>query len=142
MFLFFTCLFFFCADCTPSNTNRSFWLENFRPSQNISSPTTFPSNASVFCLWRVKVPRGYRIKVHFNSFDVKNSSNCSRAAVEVAEIQGSINTVLGRYCGELPDDVVSTFSFVTVIYTSSNGSTQSHPGFHASLSLAPAGEKL
>ncbi|XP_078352602.1 dorsal-ventral patterning tolloid-like protein 1 [Oculina patagonica] len=125
-------------DCTPAMTNRSVWLSNISPSKNISSPTTFPSNESVFCLWRVNVPRGYRIKVHFNSFDVKNTSNCSQAAVEVAEIQGVFNTVLGRYCGEQPDDVVSTFSFVTVIYSVSKGSTQVHPGFHASLLLAPA----
>ncbi len=123
-------------------TNRSVWLSNISPSKNISSPTTFPSNESVFCLWRVNVPRGYRIKVHFNSFDVKNTSNCSQAAVEVAEIQGVFNTVLGRYCGEQPDDVVPTFSFVTVIYSVSKGSTQVHPGFHASLLLAPAGKTI
>lgn len=73
---------------------------------------------------------------------MKNTSNCSQAAVEVAEIQGVINTVLGRYCGEQPDDVVSTFSFVTVIYTASKGSTSAHPGFHASLLLAPAGKQF
>jgi len=74
---------------------------------------------------------------------MKNSSNCSQAAVEVAEQRGVIDTVLGRYCGSiLPSDVVSTFSFVTVIYTASTRSTQAHPGFHASLSLAPAGKKL
>lgn len=135
------CCFLFCSqDCTPSMANRSVWLSSFDTAKNISNPTSFSSNESVFCSWKLYVPRGYRIRVHFNSFDVKNSSNCSQAAVEVAEKQSDINTVLGRYCGSiLPNDVVSTFSFVTVIYTASSGSTQTHPGFHASLSLAPAG---
>ena len=121
--------------------NRSVWLSSFGTYKNISNPSSFSSNVSVFCSWKVYVPNGFRIRVHFNSFVVKNSSNCSQAAVEVAEKQGDIiDTVLGRYCGSiLPDDVVSTFSFVTVIYTASSGSTQAHPGFHASLSLAPAG---
>lgn len=132
----------FCSqDCTPSMANRSVWLSSFSTSINISSSTSFPSNGSVSCSWKVYVPRGFRIKVHFNSFDVQNSSNCSQAAVEVAEKQGDIDTVLGRYCGKLPDDVVSTFSFVSVIYTASSGSTQTHPGFHASLLLAPAGKE-
>ena len=123
-------------------TNSSVWLSNFSPSRNISSPTSFPSNESLFCLWRVNVPSGYRIKVQFHFFDVKNTSNCSQASVEVAEIQGLFNQVLGRYCGvQIPDDVVSTFSFVTVIYTASKGS-RAHSGFHASLSLAPAGKRL
>ena len=131
----------FCLqDCSPSKTNRSVWLSSFGTSKNISNPTSFSSNESVFCSWKVYVSNGFRIRVHFNSFDVKNSSNCSQAAVEVAEKQGVIDTVLGRYCGSiLPDDLVSTFSFVTLIYTASSGSTQTHPGFHASLLLAPAG---
>ena len=123
--------------------NRSVWLSSFGTYKNISNPSSFSSNVSVFCSWKVYVPKGFRIRVHFNSFDVKNSSNCSQAAVEVAEKQGDIiDTVLGRYCGSiLPDDVVSTFSFVTVIYTASSrsASTQVRPGFHASLTLAPAG---
>ena len=123
--------------------NRSVWLSSFGTSKNISNPTSFSSNESVFCSWKVYVDRGFRIRIHFNSFDMRNSSNCSQAAVEVAEERGAIDTVLGRYCGSiLPDDVVSTFNFVTVIYTASSGSTQTHPGFHASLSLAPAGKKF
>lgn len=131
----------FCfLDCTPSMANRSVWLSSFGTSKNISNPTSFSSNESVFCSWKVYVPRGFRIRIHFNSFDVKNSSNCSQATVEVTEKQGVIDTVLGRYCGSiLPDDVVSTFSFVTLTYTASSGSTQTHPGFHVSLSLATAG---
>jgi len=126
-------------DCTPSMANRSVWLSSFGTSKNISNPTSFSSNESVFCSWKVYVDRGFRIRIHFNSFDVKNSSNCSQAVVEVAEKQGVVDTVLGRYCGSiLPNDVVSTFSFVTVIYTASTGFTQTYPGFHASLSLAPA----
>lgn len=137
----FLMLLFCSQDCTPSMANRSVWLSSFDIVKNISNPTSaFSSNESVFCSWKLYVARGYRIRVHFNSFDVKNSSNCSQAAVEVAEKQRDIDTVLGRYCGSiLPNDVVSTFSFVTVIYTASSGSTQTHPGFHASLSLAPAG---
>lgn len=62
--------------------------------------------------------------------------------MEVAEIQGILNQVLGRYCGvQIPDDVVSTFNFVTVIYTASKGS-HAHSGFHASLLLVPAGKRL
>ena len=121
--------------------NRSLWLSNYRPSDNISSPTTFPSNQSVYCSWRIFVPRGYRIKIHFNVFDLKNSTNCSRSVVELAEKEGLISMPLGRYCGgHVPDDVVSTLSFVTVVYTAANGSTLSHPRFQSSLSLAPAGE--
>lgn len=123
--------------------NRSLWLSNIRPSVNISSPTTFPSNQSVYCSWRFHVLKGYRIRIHFNSFDLRNSTNCSSSAVELAEKEEGISISLGRYCGGLvPDDVVSNRSFVSVIYTSANGSTLQHPGFHATISLAPAGKKL
>ena len=123
--------------------NRSLWLSTIRQSVNISSPTTFPSNQSVYCSWRFHVYRGFRIKIHFNSFDLSKSTNCSSSAVELAEKEEEISISLGRYCGDhVPDDVVSTQSFVSVIYTSANGSTPQHPGFHATISLAPAGEKL
>ena len=131
-------------DCTPSVSNRSVWLSSTRSSVNISSPTTFLSNSSVYCSWTAFVPRGYRIKVHFNSFNIRNSSNCSQASVEVAEIAGVFHTVLGRYCGEMPSDVFSTFNlnFITVIYTASRDPAQMHQGFHASLMLESAGKEI
>ena len=59
-------------------SNRSVWLSSLGTSKNISNPTLFSSNESVFCSWKVYVPKGFHIRVHFNSFDVKNSSDCSR----------------------------------------------------------------
>ena len=134
---------YYFQGCTRLSANRSVWLSNVIPEKNISSPTTFPSNQSVYCLWRVFVATGYRIKLHFNSFDLVNSTNCSKAAVKVVEKRGVISIPLGKYCGgHVPDDIVSSLSFVTVVYTATNGSALMHPGFQASLSLVPAGEKF
>lgn len=133
-------------DCSPLMANSSLWLSNtFRRSTNISSPRTFPLNHSVYCSWLVFVPDGYRIKIHFSSFDLMNSTNCSRSAVELEESDRDRGRFmsLGRYCGgHVPDDVISTYSYVSVIYTANNGSTLQHAGFHASISLAPASKEI
>ncbi|XP_074610724.1 tolloid-like protein 2 [Acropora palmata] len=125
--------------CTPLMSNMSVRLTKERFSVDISSPTTYHSNQSVHCLWLITVPKGYRIKVHFSTFDLQNNTNCSNSAVELIEINGSVSTLKGRYCGSyLPDDVISTSNHLSVMYTAANRSTLQHPGFQASISLASA----
>ena len=137
------CLKFYCVEgCSPLISNVSVRLTKDRFSVDISSPTTYHSNQSVNCLWEITVPKGNRIKVHFNSFDLQNNTNCSNSAVELIEIKGSVSTLKGRYCGSyLPDDVLSTSSHLFVMYAAANRSTLQHPGFQASISLASAGWK-
>lgn len=134
--------FYYLEGCTPLMSNMSVRLTKERFSVNISSPTTYHSNQSVHCLWKITVPKGYRIKVHFSTFDLQNNTNCSNSAVELIEINGSVSTLKGRYCGSYqPDDVISTSSHLSVMYTAANRSTLQHPGFQASISLASAGWK-
>jgi len=106
----------------------------------------FPPNQSVYCSWKVHAPKGYRIKIHFSSFNLKNGTNCSKDAVEISMLWGLYyyKLVLGRYCGDVvPDDLLSRKSSVKVTYTASPGGFRTpHQGFHVSLSLAPAGEEI
>ena len=136
----------YCQGCTPTVANRSLQLANSRPSITISSPVTFPSNHSVYCSWIVHGPNGYQIKIHFSSFSLKNSTNCSKDAVEIAIPWGLhyYKSVLGRYCGDVvPEDLLSSKNSVIVTYTASSGGFRTpHQGFHVSLTLAPAGEKI
>lgn len=126
--------------CQPE-CNRSIWLSKNTPLESISSTTAFPSNVSLQYSWCVFAAKGYRIRVHFQLFNLKNSTNCSSSAVELAENDGYSFGSLGRYCGHhVPDDVVSSLSYVTVIYTITNGTVASHPGFQASLSRESAGK--
>ena len=114
-------------------------------SVNISSPTKFPSNHSVYCSWKVNVPSGFSIKIHFSSFDLQNSTNCSQEAVEIFVSRGLyLNIALGRYCGDLvPDDLFRNDFDVTVTYTAvPSGTRPKHPGFRASITLEAAGEKI
>ena len=61
--------------------------------------------------------------------------------MELVEHDGYNSGSLGRYCGHhVPYDVVSLLSYVTVIYTITNGTVALHPGFQASLSLESAGK--
>ena len=131
------------AGCTPQMTNISVPLSKHRPSENISSPTTFPSNQSVYCSWNISVPVGKRIRIHFTSFHLAKSANCSISAVKLIEKKGLISTATGRYCGrDTPSDVLSSSSSLSVIYLATNGCTLNHTGFQAFVSLAPEGEKL
>ncbi|XP_068690309.1 tolloid-like protein 2 isoform X1 [Montipora capricornis] len=124
--------------CTPQMTNISVPLSKHRPSENISSPTTFPSNQSVYCSWNISVPVGKRIRIHFTSFHLAKSANCSISAVELIEKKGLISTATGRYCGrDTPNDVLSSSSSLSVIYLATNGCTLNHTGFQAFVSLAP-----
>ena len=140
-----TLYFLFCRAllsfyCQPE-CNRSIWLSRNTLLENISSPTTFPSNVSLQYSWCVFVAKGYRIRVHFQLFNLKNSTNCSSSVVELAENDRYSFGSLGRYCGHhVPDDVVSRLSYVAVIYTITNGTVALRPGFQASLSLESAGK--
>lgn len=138
-------IFLFCRAllsfyCQPE-CNRSIWLSKSTPWKNISSTTAFSSKVSLKYSWCVSVANGYRIRVHFQLFNLKNSTNCSSSAVELVEHDGYSFGSLGRYCGHhMPDDVVSRLRYVTVIYTITNGTVALHPGFQASLSLESAGK--
>ena len=95
----------------------------------LSSPN-FPNNFPQYsrCVWNIRVPSGYIIKVSFHHFDLGPSSYRSRVTIiNVTSADGRNQFQL--YGRSLPDPVYSVGNSMQVIFTSL---TERSSGFNAS----------
>ena len=105
-------------------------------------PSDYPINAK--CVWMIKVPIGYRVKLEFSDFEVESCAAGGRActcdAVDVFDGQLSVNKRLSRWCGsDIPAGVYSSDRYMRVELTS-DSSGQDMKGFSASYeSVSPDG---
>ncbi|XP_069815839.1 cubilin [Dendropsophus ebraccatus] len=86
----------------------------------IQSPG-FPSHNypdSSWCEWFLSGPVGHYLTIGFQSLDLQDSVNCSSDFVEIREYNASGN-LLGRFCGNVaPDEVTTSDSFAYVKFFS------------------------
>ncbi|XP_008147050.2 cubilin [Eptesicus fuscus] len=81
--------------------------------QSIGYPTLAYSD-DLLCEWHLRGPSGHYLTIHFEDFNLQNSSGCEKDFVEIWENHTSGN-LLGRYCGNLLPDSVDTSSNVALV---------------------------
>uniref|UniRef100_U3KLX7 Cubilin n=1 Tax=Oryctolagus cuniculus TaxID=9986 RepID=U3KLX7_RABIT len=88
---------------------------------------TLPYANDLFCQWHLQGPAGHYLTIHFEGFNLQNSSGCAKDFVEIWENHTSGNS-LGRYCGNGLPDSIDTFSNVASVRFVTDGSLTA-PGF-------------
>ncbi|XP_036916668.1 cubilin [Sturnira hondurensis] len=88
--------------------------------QSIGYPT-LPYVDDLFCEWHLQGAPGHYLTIHFDDFNLQNSSGCERDFVEIWENHTSGN-LLGRYCGSTVPDSVDTSSNVALVRFVTDGS--------------------
>ncbi|KAJ1189868.1 hypothetical protein NDU88_006610 [Pleurodeles waltl] len=75
------------------------------------------------CLWRISVPEGHVIELHFLNFSLESQNNCNFDFVEVHDSAGiGATSLLGRFCGsDLPPPLTSSQHFMTVLFVADEG---------------------
>ncbi|CAH0395162.1 unnamed protein product [Bemisia tabaci] len=92
------------------------------------------------CEWTIQLPLGEKVSLHFDSFDLEDSDNCTYDNVEIFDGPTFESPLLGRFCGArktiLP--IISTNNQVSVRFTTDL--TNSGTGFRLKYDLVCGGE--
>jgi len=100
------------------------------PRGNITSPSypdNYPKNKR--CLWKITGPKGQRISLKFNDFQLEGNGY-GVCRYDYVEIKDKEDKVLGKFCGgKLPQTVTSSSNLMWVEFRSDH--TQSRGGFSA-----------
>lgn len=106
--------------------------------QGLFSTPNFPShyNSYADCVWQIKVPKGYRIKITFQTFQLQGVDNKKGCLdyVDLRDGDSPFSTFFGRFCGENNPGVVTSTStsFRVTFHSSSPHNQTSAIGFSAS----------
>ncbi|KAG8515901.1 Cubilin, partial [Galemys pyrenaicus] len=98
---------YYIAQCGGIVTGQSGVIES------IGYPT-HPYTDNLFCQWHLQGPSGHYLTIHFEDFNLQNSSDCEKDFVEIWENHTSGN-LLGRYCGNTIPGSIDTSSNVAFI---------------------------
>ncbi|XP_036131390.1 cubilin [Molossus molossus] len=88
--------------------------------QSVGYPTR-PYSDDLFCEWHLRGISGHYLTIHFEDFNLQNSSGCEKDFVEIWENHASGN-LLGRYCGNIIPDSIDTSSNVALVRFVTDGS--------------------
>ncbi|XP_037693302.1 cubilin [Choloepus didactylus] len=82
-----------------------------------------PYGDGLLCEWRLQGPAGHYLTIHFDGFDLQNSSGCENNFVEIQEtLSPGPGRMLGRFCGSTVPAPVDTTSNVAVVRFVTDGS--------------------
>jgi len=79
------------------------------------TPDLYPNNLN--CVWRIRAPKGKRVKLTFSSFDLE--SPCDSDFVEVKDVP--VGTSKGKFCGNFPDTVSAAEEVMVRFVTGPSG---------------------
>ncbi|KAJ7379470.1 Bone morphogenetic protein 1 [Desmophyllum pertusum] len=100
------------------------------PEGNITSPSypdNYPKNKR--CLWKITGPRGQRISLKFDNFQLEGNGY-GVCRYDYVEVKDKDDRVIGKFCGgKIPQTVTSTSNHMWVEFRSDH--TQSRGGFSA-----------
>ena len=80
-------------------------------------PDFYPNNIN--CVWKIRAPKGKKVKLTFDSFDL--ASPCGTDFVEVSDITSENTSPRGKYCGNFPDTVSAAEDVSVRFVTDSRG---------------------
>ncbi|XP_006159809.2 LOW QUALITY PROTEIN: cubilin [Tupaia chinensis] len=98
---------YFIAQCGGTVTGQSGVIES------LGYPT-LPYSDNLSCEWHLQGLLGHYLTIHFEDFNLQNSSGCEKDFVEIWENHTSGN-LLGRYCGNTIPDSIDTSSNVALV---------------------------
>ncbi|KAM6162076.1 cubilin isoform 2-T2 [Erethizon dorsatum] len=88
--------------------------------ESIGYPTLpYPNN--LFCQWQLQGLSGHYLTIHFEDFNLQNSSSCEKDFVEIWE-NHTTGHLLGRYCGNAIPQSIDTSSNVASVRFVTDGS--------------------
>ncbi|KAM6215214.1 cubilin [Rhynchocyon petersi] len=105
---------YFIAPCGGRVTGQSGVIES------IGYPT-LPYRDNLVCEWHLQGVSDHYLTIHFEDFNLQNSSNCEKDFVEIWENRNSGN-VLGRFCGSSIPDSIATSGSVALVRFVTDGS--------------------
>ncbi|XP_037366570.1 cubilin isoform X2 [Talpa occidentalis] len=105
---------YYIAQCGGTVTGQSGVIES-------TGYPTLPYTDNLFCQWHLQGPSGHYLTIHFEDFNLQNSSHCEKDFVEIWENHTSGN-LLGRYCGNTIPGSIDTSSNVAVVRFITDGS--------------------
>jgi len=82
-------------------------------------PSNYPSN--MHCVYRVPIPKGIELDIHFSDFYLESVSGCGWDYLQVANENGQ---TIGKYCGQQSGKRVRVIGQYAVITFHSDGSAQ------------------
>nr|XP_023417709.1 cubilin [Cavia porcellus] len=88
--------------------------------ESIGYPT-LPYSNNLFCQWRLQGLAGHYLTIHFEDFNLQNSSSCEKDFVEIWE-NHTAGHLLGRYCGNAIPPSIDTSSNVASVRFVTDGS--------------------
>ncbi|XP_005387022.1 PREDICTED: cubilin [Chinchilla lanigera] len=103
---------------------------------------TLPYPNNLFCQWRFEGLAGHYLTIHFEAFNLQNSSSCEKDFVEIWE-NHTAGHLLGRYCGNaIPESIDTSGNAASVRFVTDDSVTA--PGFRLRFesSLAECGGDL
>lgn len=112
----------------------------FEESTGVLMSPMYPQQytSAQMCIYEIGAPLGSAVTLQFQDFDMEGSSDCSYDFLEIYDGHQSNDTKIGRYCGTgRPNQVVSTYNFLTLVFQS-DGSVGGR-GFKANYSLTAVG---
>ena len=101
--------------------------------ESIGFPTNYPLDTD--CLWRIKIPDGYKIVINFHSFSLRSFKSDHECADYIDLLENGKETIFrGRYCGyHSPGEVRFASNDVTIhFHTTGKGNPSNAAGFSAS----------
>ncbi|XP_004605400.2 cubilin [Sorex araneus] len=108
------------APCGGTVTGQSGVIES------IGYPT-LPYTDHLFCEWHLQGPPGHYLTIHFEDFNVQESSDCEKDFVEIWEGSTSGNS-LGKFCGNVIPESIDTAGNVALVRFVTDDS-RTAPGF-------------
>ncbi|KAJ6650250.1 hypothetical protein lerEdw1_013465 [Lerista edwardsae] len=75
------------------------------------------------CLWKISVPAGHVIELHFHNFSLESQEDCNYDFVEIFDSAGMGTTnVMGRFCSsDVPPVLTSSKHVMTVLFVADEG---------------------
>ncbi|XP_006894385.1 PREDICTED: cubilin-like [Elephantulus edwardii] len=88
--------------------------------ESIGYPT-LPYRDNLVCVWHLQGLSDHYLTIHFEAFNLQNSSNCEKDFVEIWENHTS-GSALGRFCGDTIPDRIDTSGNVALVRFVTDGS--------------------
>lgn len=94
------------VNASTPGTIRSPWMPDF-----------YPNN--IICIWRIRAPKGERVKLTFSSFNLE--SPCDTDYVEVSDVPVQSTNSKSKFCLDYPDTVSAAEEVTVRFVTGSRG---------------------
>ncbi|KAH8417139.1 hypothetical protein KR222_004379 [Zaprionus bogoriensis] len=98
------------------------------------------SNETEHCEWRITATHGERVVLRLENMNIFKSNNCETDYLEVRDGYYFKSPLIGRFCGKVAKDVITTQSSRMLLTYVNNHRTHGYRGFAAEFDVICGGE--